>query len=131
MDKKYINKAGFKSFFKNKTGAILLAIIVFLSATTFTVLQSSVSNYTKSYDHIMAEGKLHDYTMKESYKATGDVKYEVVKKDPNKADESKYVGSDTPYTNSQYMVMSVGYFRNGGILSSFNEEIVKKATTTE
>ncbi|MCK5807209.1 MAG: hypothetical protein KAG91_02325, partial [Mycoplasmataceae bacterium] len=106
MDKKYINKAGFKSFFKNKTGAILLAIIVFISAMTFTVLQTSVSNYKNSYDHIMTEGKLHDYTMKESYKVNGQLTFEVTA-DATKPKGKMYVGSDTKYTNKDYMVLSV------------------------
>ncbi|MCK5866919.1 MAG: ABC transporter permease [Mycoplasmataceae bacterium] len=123
MDKKYINKAGFKSFFKNKIGAILLAFIVFLSAMTFTVLQTSVSNYSKSYNHIMTAGKLHDYTMKESYKANGDLKFEVVK-DGTHPDIKKYIGENTIYTNQNYMVLAVDEQRKAGALKQFNKDIL-------
>ncbi|NQZ65640.1 MAG: ABC transporter permease [Mycoplasmatales bacterium] len=70
---RHLWKSTFKSFFKNKVGIILLTLIIFLTATVFTLLQSTSNSFSSSYSNVVKKGNLHDFTVKEKYSNSGDL----------------------------------------------------------
>ena len=109
MNKK-INKAGFKSFFKHKLAVILLGIVVLFSAATFTILDSTRSNFSASYNKAVDEGHLHQYTAKEIYDVQNKKIAFKTEADPNTIRIVKKLDfNDSPFTfrdgDGNWMVM--------------------------
>ncbi|MCR8613017.1 MAG: ABC transporter permease [Mycoplasma sp.] len=77
MSRKKLNKSTFRSFFKNKVGMILLGIIIFITAGVFTLMQSTSQSFSRSYNHEVQTGKLHDFIVNERYSTDGSLGYDV------------------------------------------------------
>lgn len=73
---KHLWKSTLKSFFKNKVGILLLSIIVFMTSGMFTLLETTSHSFQTSYNNVISQGKLHDFTVKEKYSYSGDVTYD-------------------------------------------------------
>ena len=121
MNKK-INKAGFKSFFKHKLAVILLGIVVLFSAATFTILDSTRSNFSASYNKAVDEGHLHQYTAKEIYDVQNKKIAFKTEADPTTVRPVKKLDfHDSPFTfsdgNKNWMIMhTTGRKSKGGFL---------------
>ncbi len=64
-------KSARKSFMKSKVAIVTLAILVFISSASFTMLNSSAISFQTSYETVMNEGNIHDFTIKPKWKITG------------------------------------------------------------
>ncbi|MCP4336920.1 MAG: ABC transporter permease [Mycoplasma sp.] len=92
---KKIFKSSAKSFMQSKIAMILLSIVVFISATAFTMLNSSSISFQTSYKKVMSEGKVHDFTIKEKWIINGNPNI-TIKEDIKKTQERPTVISKTP-----------------------------------
>ena len=70
---KKLLKSTFKSIFSNKVVVILLALVVFVTSSTYTLIQSTSSEFAKSYDHVVTKGNIHDFTIKEKFSTNGEI----------------------------------------------------------
>lgn len=61
-------KLGFKSIVSHKLFTILIAILIFISGATYTLLTSANDSFQASYNNVDDNGKLHDYVIKENFK---------------------------------------------------------------
>ena len=85
MNKK-LWKSTLKSFFKNKLSVILLAIIIFISSSTFTLLENTSHSFQSSYNQVVSSGNLHDFTVKEKYSNAGNLALDVNAIDKHKSE---------------------------------------------
>lgn len=69
-NKSRLLKFGFRSIFKHKVFTILMFILVLLSGTTYTLLDTSNNSFQQSYNEVVETGQLHDYVIKENFKTS-------------------------------------------------------------
>lgn len=56
-------KNALKQAFRNKIQLIALAILVLLSSTIFSLMQTSISRVNREYDALIVESNLHDFVI--------------------------------------------------------------------
>ena len=90
-------KSGLKSVWKHKLFTILMAVLIFLSGTTYTLLNSAQRSFTSSYNNVVNNGMMHEYVVKENFKAdstsTIKEKFASGNKDINKANAEAIAGT--------------------------------------
>ncbi|TCG10875.1 ABC transporter permease [Mycoplasma marinum] len=64
-------KNSFKSFLSSKLAMILLSLTIFLSIAVFTMLSSTSWAFDASYNQVVKNGQLHDFTINEKYTIQG------------------------------------------------------------
>ena len=69
-------KNAFKSFLKSKLTIFLVSFIVFVTITIFTILTNSLIAFRYSYDSVIKDNKLHDFTSKEKYDLSGELRFD-------------------------------------------------------
>ncbi len=131
---KNLFKNSFKSFLKSRVTIILVSLIVFLTIGIFTLLTSSIISFRYSYDQVISENKLHDFTAKEKYDFSGNLgfdkgiyeqkngKREFIKDKTIIQDFIKENPNSKTFSNdSQYI-----YFDHANGNSDSDNEIIKK-----
>lgn len=69
-NKSRLLKFGFRSIFKHKVFTILMFVLVLLSGSTYTLLDTSNNSFQQSYNEVVETGQLHDYVIKENFKTS-------------------------------------------------------------
>ncbi len=69
-------KNAFKSFLKSKLTIFLVSFIVFVTINIFTILTNSLIAFRYSYDSVIKDNKLHDFTSKEKYDLSGELRFD-------------------------------------------------------
>ena len=70
---KKLLKNAFFTFSRSRITMFFLALLMFLSTMTFTILSSSASALGNSYANVANNGRLHDFTVKQKYSINGNV----------------------------------------------------------
>ena len=73
---KNLFKNAFKSFLKSKLTIFLVSFIVFVTITIFTILTNSLIAFRYSYNSVIKDNKLHDFTSKEKYDLSGELRFD-------------------------------------------------------
>ena len=66
-------KNAFKTFLKSKLTIYLISFVVFITITIFTILTNSLIAFRSSYNSVIKDNKLHDFTSKEKYDLSGEL----------------------------------------------------------
>ena len=111
---KTLFKNSFFTFLKSKVSMILLAILMFLSTATFTLLSSTSDAFKTSFDNVVVEGKLHEFTIKEKYAIKGNLVYKVENIKTNRI------------TNKTTFNLNVDFLKSSGNYKNQNQDIINE-----